>query len=95
MEFFGDTKFAGVTMKNGGIAHWDITGGVLGPLTFDTEIENKNLLTNRPGSPGTLFENIGKHRAISGVKKANLHYIGTFDALTGMTDHDFQGVICP
>jgi hypothetical protein len=93
--FIGGTKFAGATQKNGGTAHWDITGGVLGPMTFETEFDNMNIAIDRPGSPGTLFENIGKHRATSGVTKANLHYAGTFSLLTFMLDHDFQGVICP
>jgi hypothetical protein len=93
--FSGDTKFAGVTMKNGGTGTWDITGGVLGSLAFVTEFDNKNFLHDRPGSPFLLFENIGKHRAVEGVEKANLHYKGTFNATTGQLDHDYVGVICP
>jgi hypothetical protein len=89
-------EFHGVTISNAGTAHWTITGGdVPGLTTFDTEFENKNLAIDRPGSPATLFENIGRHRGTSGVEIANLTYQGTFDAVTRRGDHDYRGVICP
>lgn len=90
-------KFAGITVKNGGRAHWTITGGTVPGLgEFDTSFDNKNFLIDRPGSPDTLFENIGKHRALDGVQKANLHYNGTFTVVPEPSvDHDFSGVICP
>ncbi len=93
--FMGDQKFSGVTTANGGTAVWDITGGVLGPLTFETTFDNRNIDTDRPGSPSTFFENIGRHRALDGVQKANLTYLGTFSFITFEIDHDYQGVICP
>jgi hypothetical protein len=89
-------EFAGVTVSNVGIAHWVITGGIIPAITFDTAFENRNLLIDRPGSPATLFENIGRHRALEGVAKASLTYHGTFNIVpTGVTDHDYMGVICP
>ncbi len=91
----GSNVFAGVTQKNYGTASWDVTGGVLGPLQFVTEFENKNFWTDRPGSPLYLFENIGTHRALQGVEKANLHYIGTFDGLARYGEHHYTGIICP
>ena len=95
LHFAPGPTFAGVTMKNGGTAEWNITGGILGPLQFTTEFDNKNFITDRPGSPLYLFENIGTHRALQGVQKANLHYKGTYDALAGYAEHDYTGVICP
>lgn len=91
----GPGKFAGVTQHNGGNASWSISDGVLGPLTFDTEFDNKNFYVDRPGSPATVVENIGKHRAVAGVDKANLTFKGEFSFLTFSIDHDFRGVICP
>jgi hypothetical protein len=89
-------EFHGVTISNAGTAHWTITGGdVAGLTTFDTEFENKNLAIDRPGSPATLFENIGRHRGTGGVEMANLTYHGTFDSVTRRGDHDYRGVICP
>jgi hypothetical protein len=93
----GSLRFAGVTIKNGGTAHWAITGGVLpAPVTFETAFENKNLAVDRPGSPALVFENIGKHRDVSGVAEANLHYQGSFAVVPALqVDHRYQGVICP
>jgi hypothetical protein len=88
-------KFAGATLSNSGTAHWTITGGSIAGVTFDTAFENRNLLVDRPGSPDTLFENIGRHRATAGVAKANLTYRGTFTLVPApVTDHDYSGVIC-
>jgi len=98
LEFdFGSVKFAGVTVANSGTAHWSITGGMIpAPVTFDTEFDNRNVALDRPGSPATLFENTGKHRAVGGVERANLTYKGTFTTLPSPRgDHDYQGVICP
>jgi len=93
----GSITFAGVTIHNSGVTHWDITGGVVPGLgTFVTEFDNMNIAIDRPGSPGTLFENIGKHRAVDGVAKANLRYRGTFDLVPSPHgEHHYQGVICP
>ena len=78
---------------------WEITGGVLGPLTFETTFDNRNIATDRPGSPADVFENTGKHRALSGVSKANLTYNGPaiFDpaSFSFVLDHHYNGVICP
>jgi hypothetical protein len=92
----GSFKFAGVTFANSGTAHWEISGGVLPGLgAFDTEFNNRNLLVDRPGSPATLFENIGTHRAAGGVDKANLTYKGTFTVMpTQEAIHEYQGVVC-
>ena len=92
--FAGDLKFTGNTIANGGIAHWTITSSVLGPMTFETAFDNRNIMTDRPGSSGTFFENTGKHRALAGVDKAKLTYHGTFDELIPAADHDYHGVIC-
>ena len=92
------TKIAGVTIfTSGGIANWDITGGILGPLTFQTTFEQRNHM-DAPPAFGTVFENLGSHRALTGVAKANLTYKGTFDVLASpapLADHDYHGVICP
>ena len=93
--FMGDQKFSGVTTANGGTVAWEITGGVLGPLTFETTFDNRNISTDRPGSPAAVNENSGRHRALSGVQKANLTYAGTFSAISFEIDHDYNGVICP
>ena len=95
---FGTLKFAGVTIRWSGVTHWDIDGGVVPGLDeFKTAVDNKNLNTDRPGSPANVFENIGKHRALEGVEKSNLHYKGTSTVgpTGGFLDHDYQGVICP
>jgi len=98
MTFDPDSvKFAGVTIKVGGVAQWDVTDGVVpGLVEFETSFDNKNLATDRPGSPAWVFENIGTHRALTGVQKANLHYSGISDfAEPRAFSHDYQGVICP
>jgi hypothetical protein len=92
----GQVKFAGATYKNGGTYQWDITGGIIPGLeTFETEFDNTNFMTDRPGSPYLLFENLGKHRALTGVETANLTYTGYFDARILQGNHHYQGVICP
>ncbi len=92
-------RFTGVTVANGGIAHWDIIGGMIPGLgMFDTEFDIRNHLVDRPGSPELFFENKGRHRALAGVEKANLTYKSTADFLADpapVTDWIFQGVICP
>lgn len=95
LTFVGPVTFRGATIANGGTAHWEITGGVIpGIVSFDTVFENRNLESDRPGSPAWLFENIGRHRAVDGVGKANLAYTGTFDVSIPAGDHEYQGVIC-
>ena len=92
----GSLKFAGATVSNAGTATWTITGGTLpAPFTFATTFDNLNLLVDTPASPASIFENIGKHRATSGVTKANLQYKGAFDATSGIVDLEYWGVICP
>ena len=96
--FDSDMKFAGVTIANHGTAVWTITGGVIpGLTTFQTTFDNRNILSDRPGSPGDVFENIGTHRAISGVAKANLTYHGSliYQPPVTLLSHQYQGVICP
>jgi hypothetical protein len=95
MAFRPGFKFAGVTLRNGGTATWEITGGVLGPFTRETEFDNQNFYIHRPGSPWWLREDIGDYRATGGVQKANLDCKGTYDVITNMVDHDYQRVICP
>jgi hypothetical protein len=94
---FSTIRITGSTMSISGTGTWEITGGVLPtPLSFETAIENRNQLSDRPGSPSTEFENLGRHRALSGVARANLTYFGTFNAVpTPGTDHRYQGIICP
>jgi hypothetical protein len=90
----GSLRYAGVTTRFTGTSHWHITAGVVPGLEdFETSYENKNLDVDRPGSPADVFENIGTHRALEGVQKANLTYRGT--ASPAGLDHDFTGVICP
>jgi hypothetical protein len=91
----GSDTFNRVTHKNSGTAYWEITGGVLGAVTFETAFENKNLNQVTPPSPFTVWENIGSHRATDGFRMANLTYTGTFSltSLSGVFDH--QGVLCP
>ena len=97
IDFTGSLRFAGVTLKNGGTAQWQITGGVLPtPLVFQTEFDNKNLVVDRPGSPELVFENIGSHHATSGVASALLHYDGSFAVVPSLeANHTYHGVICP
>lgn len=89
-EFHG---FTGVTNHVAANATWEITGGTIPELigeTFVTRVSNRNVLL-----PGTsLAQNIGSLRALSGVEKANLTYIGQTSLETGETVLNFVGVIC-
>ncbi len=86
--------FSGGTMSIEGAGDWVITGGsVPGLSTFQTTFTNRNLLSAVAGSPSGAFENIGTHRATSGVSKANLSYKGT--ARPSGVEHRYWGVICP
>lgn len=88
-------KFAGATISNSGTATWSITRGLLGPADFTTSFDNRNLAAERPGSPAGVFENIGQHRALEGVRRANLNYHGVFAVEpTPAGKHEFRGVIC-
>ncbi|NGP75061.1 hypothetical protein G3570_00335 [Balneolaceae bacterium YR4-1] len=88
-------KMRGNTWYWVGSADWDITGGSIPGLnTFSTTIENRNITTDRPGSPAIIFENMGRMHDLSGVHKAKLTYKGTFDIPTLTGDWDFRGVIC-
>lgn len=93
--FTGIEPFTGVTNRSSGIAEWEITGGVAGPLTFTTKFENRNHLITNPSTPAGVVENRGTHRALSGVEKANFTYEGTFTVATANLDHDYHGVLCP
>jgi hypothetical protein len=86
-----------VTIANSGTTNWSIDGGIVPGLgTFVTEFDNRNINIDRPGSPATLFENKGAHRALQGVEKANLSYKGTFSLLPSPEGNlDYEGVICP
>jgi hypothetical protein len=89
-------RFVGATLMNGGTYSWSITGGVVPGLgEFETQFENINILVDRPGSRFGSEHN-AKHRALSGVKKANLTAHGTFRPVpTPLVDQDYNGVICP
>jgi hypothetical protein len=91
-------KFAGSTLAVSFTNFWTITGGVLpASVSFVTASEGLNHLMDRPGSPATLFESTGRHRAISGVAKANLTGTNTVDfslALPVLVGA-LSGVICP
>lgn len=94
---FSTVEITGATIANAGTSAWTITGGVVPGLTaFTTAFENRNLDTDRPGSPATRFENHGRHRATGGVALANLTYDGVFTAVPSpvVTLH-WSGVICP
>jgi hypothetical protein len=90
-EFHG---FTGVTNVVAGNATWQITGGTIPELigeTFETRLTNRNILL-----PGTsLVKNLGSLRALSGVAKANVTYVGETPLSTLQTRLDFTGVICP
>jgi hypothetical protein len=90
-------KWTGKTVANSGTAVWTITGGVVPGLTgFQTAFDNRNIATDRPGSPAWVFENVGTHRATGGVRKANLSYKGTYTwGATPPIVHRYWGVICP
>ena len=94
---FSTIRITGSTMSVSGTGYWEITGGVVqSPLSFETTIANRNQLADRPGSPGTMFENIGTHSSTTGISKAYLAYTGTFTAIPSPeTNHDYRGVICP
>lgn len=89
-------KFAGVTGQSAGTAQWTITGGIVTGLTgFTTSFDNLSFEINTPGSPTTISETSGRHRALSGVQKANLSYTGLLQYLPSFhADLDFHGVIC-
>lgn len=90
-------SFTGVTTHSGGNAQWAITGGVVPGVTgFETTFENLAHSVDRPGSPPTVSEVSGKHRALSGVQRANLAYNGEFNVIPfPHADLDYHGVICP
>ena len=94
IQFASFTAFTGVTNTATGSATWTITGGIIPELigaTFVTDFENRNILL-----PGTqLAVNVGTHRAASGVDKANLTYRGETSLVSGITQLDHRGVICP
>jgi len=93
----GSLAFAGMTLANQGIQTWNVSGGVLpAPMTFRTSFDNRNFFSDRPGSPAGTVENLGTHKALSGVRTANLEYRGALTSVpTPQVNHDYRGVICP
>jgi hypothetical protein len=86
--------FSGGTMAIEGAGHWVVTGGIVPGLSaFRTSLTNRNLLSAVAGATPDVFENIGSHRAVTGVGKANLTYKGT--ASMAGVEHRYHGVICP
>jgi hypothetical protein len=87
------SSFRGVTNRVAADATWHITGGTIPELigeTFVTRLTNRNVLL-----PGTsLVKNIGSLRALSGVQKADLTYVGETSLETGESVLNFVGVIC-
>jgi hypothetical protein len=84
----------GVTNRVAADATWQITGGIVPELigeTFVTRLTNRNVRV----AGSTRIQNIGSLRAISGVEKANLTYLGQTSLETGETILDFVGVVCP
>jgi hypothetical protein len=74
-------------------ATWHITGGIVRELigrSFVTRFTNRNV-----AQPGPVTKNIGSLDVISGVKKANVHYVGETSNFTGEPTLHFIGVICP
>lgn len=79
---------------------WHVTGGIIPELigeSFSTAAENRNVLhfLLPPARPFAM--NVGKHRAVAGVQKANLTYTGltNVDGSPSVTRLDHHGVICP
>lgn len=97
---FTSFRLTGVAFRLSGEMAWDIDGGVVPNLgEFTTSFDLKNLNIDRPGSPANIAENIGTHRALDGVEKANLTLKGVTEAAQGsslgFSSMDYQGVICP
>jgi hypothetical protein len=94
-------RLTGVAFRLSGEMEWSIVdGGVVPNLgEFTTSFDLKNLNIDRPGSPANIAENIGTHRALEGVQKANLTLKGVTEAAQGSSlgssSMDYQGVICP
>jgi len=93
----GSLTFAGITLANQGTQTWNVSGGVLpAPMTFRTSFDNRNFFSDRPGSPAGTVENLGTHKALSGVRVANLAYRGVYTSVPGPQENqDYRGVICP
>jgi hypothetical protein len=94
MVFNEFDAFHGITIRVAADANWHITGGIIPELvgqTFVTRLTNRNLLL-----PTSIVQNVGSLRAISGVEKANVTYIGQ----TILTEDsqlptlNFVGTIC-
>jgi hypothetical protein len=97
---FTSFRLTGVAFRLSGEMEWNIDGGVVPNLgDFTTSFDLKNLNIDRPGSPANIAENIGTHRALEGVQKANLTLKGVTEAAQdsslGFSSMDYQGVICP
>ena len=68
------------------------------PLDVPDHLCHRNLLSALAGARPETFENIGSHRALAGVRKANLSYKGTAWGDPGsdyFVEHRYWGVICP
>ena len=90
-------RFTGHTVSNTGTWYFTVTGGIIPGLTeFQARHSQRNQLIDNPATPGTVFENHGTLRALSGVEIANLTYHGTYWAVPyEHGEWDVQGVICP
>ena len=90
-------RFTGHTVSNTGTWYLNITGGIIPGLTeFEARHSQRNQLIDNPATPGTVFENHGTLRALSGVRIANLTYHGTYWALPyEHGEWEVRGVICP
>ena len=97
-KYSGPKRFYRGTESWNGTGEWAITGGSVPGLSFQTAMTNRNLISAVAGAPAETWENIGSHRALSGVDKANLSYKGTAwgDPATDYhVEHRYHGVICP
>jgi hypothetical protein len=87
----------GVTNTSTFRFHWSISGGTVPALigqTFTTHSENRNLLYFLVSPEKTMVRNVGSHRAVAGVSKANLTYVAQTSLESGETRFDHHGVIC-
>jgi hypothetical protein len=89
-------RFVGVTIPTAANLTIAITGGNVAELigeTITVRLDNRNIFP--PGQP--LITNVGSIRAISGVKKANLTYLGHTDTSVDPihTRLEVQGILCP
>jgi hypothetical protein len=85
--------FTGATIHVAANATWSISGGSVPELIgqeFLTRLENRNIFL--PGTDRAM--NVGSLRAIAGVAKSNVTYVGETSLTTGEANLEFNGVIC-